>query len=138
MRNFLQRLAYRFQKFMYGRHGNDEFSLFLVLTSLALMLLSRIRVLRFFYLIAIFLLFYSCFRIYSKNLAKRNLELERYRNAKYRCKKFFSLRKRMWAERKTHTYFKCSSCKTMIRVPKGKGRIEVSCPKCGNKTIRNT
>ena len=41
------------------------------------------------------------------------------------------LSKDMWRDRKTHTYFKCPSCKAMIRVPKRKGGGVVPCPRCG-------
>ena len=138
MRNFLQKLLYGFQKFMYGRYGTDEFSFFMLICALVFIVLSRINVLWFLYFPAVFLLIFSSYRCYSKNIAKRRYERDKFLNMKHNFKKFFSLRKRMWNERKTYCYFKCTGCKTIIRVPKGKGRIEVSCPKCRNKTIRNT
>ena len=44
----------------------------------------------------------------------------------------------MWRERKTHRYFKCPNCKTMVRVPKGKGKIVITCTRCHHEIVKRT
>lgn len=43
------------------------------------------------------------------------------------------LAKRMWKERKTTSFIKCPVCGQILSVPKGKGKIRVTCPKCHTK-----
>lgn len=53
-------------------------------------------------------------------------------------KNWFRLQKRKFSERKTHRFFKCAQCKAALRVPRGKGKIKVRCPKCGAEALRKT
>ena len=32
----------------------------------------------------------------------------------------------------TYRVFGCPGCSQLLRVPKGNGRIEITCPRCGN------
>jgi len=121
---------------MYGRYGYDDLSKFLLYTSMILMVASIF--LRVFYPFALALMIWSLFRTYSKNINARVRELDKYRRMRAKADSFIKLRKRMWNERKTHKHFKCPSCKANLRVPKGKGEIIITCPKCGNKITKRT
>lgn len=133
-------MAYKYSVFMQGRNGNDDLARFLSITALVTMLLSLIKPLRFFYVIALVLLFLSIFRCYSKNLVKRGRENEKYLTVKNAITGRFTLYKNMFRDRKTHRYYKCPGCKVYVRIPKlerGK-KIEVSCKKCGKKFLIKT
>lgn len=121
---------------MIGRYGYDELSKTLNIVGLILWAISIL--IPFIYPIALALVVWSICRTYSKNITKRQIELEKYFNMKHQNKKRSDRRKRMWNERKTHKYYKCKQCKTYLRVPKGKGKIEISCPKCKTVFIRRT
>lgn len=136
MRNWFENLGYKLQRWMYGRYGYDELSKFLNITSLVLIFLSIF--IPFLYTIALVMIVWSAFRTYSKNVPKRLKERDAYLHAKNKVRQWLNVRKSMWRERKTHRYYKCPGCKVHIRVPKGKGKIEISCPKCRNKIIRTT
>lgn len=138
MKNWFQRLGYRMASFMYGRYGNDELTKVLMITSLVLLVLSWIPVLWFFYFLALAVMIWSLFRSFSKNIFKRRRELDRYLKIKNGFFGFFKLRRNKWRDRKTHTYFKCTKCKSVLRVPRGKGSIIVTCPKCGERIEKNT
>ena len=127
MRNFLQRLAYKMQQFMYGRYGMDELGRFLNIAAIVVLIISILPGLRFLYYIAFILMIFVLYRCYSKNISKRAKERQ----------KFLSI-KNMWYTRKTHRYFKCKSCKAVLKVPKHKGKIEITCPKCRKKIIKKT
>lgn len=43
------------------------------------------------------------------------------------------LAKKMWKERKTSNFLKCPQCGQVLSVPKGKGKLRVTCPKCHAK-----
>ena len=123
---------------MQGRYGMDEFSRFLTYTGLALMLLSLFQKLNFLSIPAFIIILYSTFRVYSKNTDKRLKERKWYLNVKAKIVNFFDLIKRKWRDRKTHSYFKCPNCKKILRVPKGKGTIRVTCPDCKQEIIKKT
>ena len=124
------------QAWMYGRYGFDELSKFLSITAFVLVLLSAfVPILN---PLALALLIWSMVRTYSRNTMKRQKERDSYLRFIGKIKQFFKLRKNMWRDRKTHRYYKCPGCKAYLRVPKGKGKIEISCPKCKNKITRTT
>ncbi len=137
MKNFFQNLGYRFASFMYGRNGIDAFCKFLIIASLVCTLLSNLPFLDVFHLVGTAILIYAFFRFFSKNLYKRQQENMKYMSVSQKFKRFFALRKKMFSERKTHRYFKCS-CGTHLRVPKGKGKIKIHCSKCGKDIVKNT
>lgn len=137
MNNFFQKLGYRIACFMYGRNGIDAFGKFLVITSIVCTFLSNLPFLDILYLVGTAIFVYALFRFFSKNLYKRQQENAKYLLRSGKIKGDFALYKKMWQERKTYRYFKCS-CGTRLRVPKGKGKIKIHCSKCGKDIIKNT
>ena len=83
------------------------------------------------------LLIYSYFRILSRNVSKRE-ENQRYLNAKYRAVVKKNNLKKRWAQRSTYRFFKCPQCKQTVRVPKGRGKICITCPKCKTEFIKKS
>ena len=129
---------YRFAAWMQGRYGSDEFSKFLLVCALALIVLNLIFRLPGLSVAAIAVLIYTIYRTYSKNIYVR--QKERYGFLKFAnfFRNGFSGAKRRAADRKVYAYFKCPECKKILRVPKGKGKIKIKCPECGNEIIRKT
>ncbi len=123
---------------MYGRYGSDILSRHLSVLALILLLISYIPYLNFLWFIAVFTLIFSTFRMFSKNIPSRRRELEKYLNFTGKIKRFFNLKKEKIKNRKTHKYYKCKNCKANLRVPKGKGKIEITCPKCKSTMIKRT
>lgn len=128
----------RLVRFMQGRYGVDKFSNFLII--LALVLLVADFFFPFVYLrgAALLLVFYAYFRILSKNHYKRYAENERYMKYYNKVRFFWARRKSHMEQRRTHRIYKCPSCKQSIRVPKGKGKIAITCPKCRTEFIRRS
>ena len=138
MRGFFQRMGASFARMMYGRYGNDSLNHFLLIVTLILLLLAYLPYMGGCLLLAIAIMIWSNVRCFSRNIGKRQRELMKYLALRNRIKGFFSLRKKIWRERKTHRYFKCKGCKAMLRVPKGKGTIDVTCPRCKRITVKKT
>ncbi len=126
---------------MYGRYGLDELSKFLSTASLVVIIVSMFlsqTAKTAVFLVAIALLFYSYFRIFSKNYEKRRAENARFLKFKQPITDSFRLRREMWKQRKEYRFFKCPSCKAVLRVPKRKGKIRVVCKKCGTAFEKKT
>lgn len=124
-------------RFMQGRYGSDQFSRFLLTTSVVCLILSMFAG-RLFYPAALVLLAYTYFRMFSRNYYKRSEENRKYlqKIEKFRC--FFAQQKSKLGQRKTHHIYKCPSCKQKIRVPRGKGKIEIKCPKCQTLFVKKS
>lgn len=122
----------KLRKFMIGRYGNDQLSLTLLVLGLVLCLLTAPFKLFIIKLLPLIPLGLCYFRIFSKNIYKRQQENFKFiRFYTPILKRYRTLIKR-FKERKTHRYFKCPSCKQTLRVPKGRGNISITCPKCKN------
>lgn len=83
-------------------------------------------------------LIYSYFRIFSKNTAKRYTENAKYLSVKYKITGWFRRKKERIQQSKTHRFYRCPQCGITTRIPKGKGKIKITCPKCGNTFIRKS
>ena len=132
----------KLRQFMIGRYGVDDLSRAQIIVSMVLLLVStflsaffRVNIL---YWLGLALLIYSYFRILSRNVSKRYEENQRYLNAKYRAVvKKNNLKKRR-AQRSTYRFFKCPQSKQTDRVPKGRGKICITCPKCKTEFIKKS
>jgi len=136
IRRFLYNFGYKYRNFMIGRYGNDELNTFLLIIALVFMFMSRVPQLIFLYFVAFLILIFSCFRMYSRNISKRYEEKMKFLKLKNKFMIFYRIKSDAWKHRKTHKYFSCKNCKASIRVPRGVGKIEVTCPKCKKKVIK--
>lgn len=125
-------------RFMYGRYGVDSFGKFLTGFGLAALFITFFLPWRLFYLLAWAAIIYSYFRMFSKNIYKRSAENQAFLKYTSRIRGFFWKQKNLAAQRKTHHIYKCPSCKQKIRIPKGKGKIEIRCPKCQTTFIKRS
>ena len=118
------------QRFMMGRYGTDKLNIAILVTGLIASLLSVIIRLPLLELLLMLLSYglmgWALFRTLSRNTYKRYQE----------NRKYLMLRQR-WQDRE-HRYFDCPRCRQQVRVPRGKGKISISCPKCKEKFIRKT
>lgn len=123
------------QKFMIGRNGRDELQMVSLWVAVIISLLSpmvtKVIKIPLMDTFALALIFYSIFRFCSRDVYKRREENQKF----LREIEFFKLRRSV---RKTHKIYRCKGCGRKIRVPKGKGKIEITCPLCGKKIIRRT
>lgn len=119
-----------FRNFMIGRYGQDQLGSALCTAGLITMVLSmlfgRFWLSSLFSLLSWVLLFWCMFRIFSRNLEARAAE-----NAKF-------LSYISHAKDKEHRYFRCPHCRQTVRVPRGRGKINITCPKCGSKFIKKS
>ncbi len=115
-------------RFMQGRHGLDALGRFLNIITIILLLISMF----FQPLVAVSfaLIVYTYFRVFSRSTYKRSAENAAYLRVKGRVTGWIGARKTMFQGRKTTRFFKCPACHQLISIPKGKGKITITCPKC--------
>lgn len=129
-------LKYRLQKLMQGRYGMDTLSRDLSFLLLAYTLLTMFTSLPYRQSISLVLLFFICFRIYSRNISARYQENMKYLNIRNKFLKFFhngihfSKIKQDLEQRRIYHIYRCPRCGQKIRIPRGKGNIMVRCPRC--------
>lgn len=134
-----QKMKVGLYRFMQGRYGFDTLSSFLVAIALALVLINLI--LGFtplcsgplsltICLAAWAVLIYSYIRVFSKDFAKRKAQNDRFLKRTEKWREKMLRRKAMSRIRKTHHIYCCPGCGQKIKIPKGKGKIVVTCPKC--------
>lgn len=126
------------RRWMYGRHGGDELSFALIGLYFVLTFIGTIFSSGVIYFIAYIPGFYAIFRILSKNRTKRIAENGIFLQYFNPVKRKFQKKTKQWKDRKTYKYYKCKSCGQTIRVPKGKGKIQITCPKCKFQFIKKT
>lgn len=138
---------------MHGRYGGDQLSLAAILMSLVVSLVSMFfkNTRWIFNLVDLALICYALFRIFSRNIEKRRAENEKFLSFIYKFRKNRNNAPNNYSsygydynskqakkvkykeDKKNYKYMKCPQCSTKLRVPKGKGKLIVTCPKCHNK-----
>ncbi len=124
----------RMARFMAGRNGNDQLNLFLLVVDVILLLLAGIfaeSIGRYLYPLVFLLLIFIYFRMFSRNVYKRREENGKFIRLKLKVTGFIHMRHERWIQRHDYKFFTCPSCRTTLRVPRGKGKIKIVCRKCG-------
>ncbi len=136
--------------FLTGRYGGDPlntvisvFSLVALIAAVVVASVFRttagVIIAAVMYLVSLGALVLSIFRTFSRNLSARRAEYDWFRTRFIDpFKKGSAKRKARKAQSATHRFFKCPACRQTVRVPRGKGKIRITCPKCGNTFIKKT
>ncbi len=122
-----QRMGESLRHFMAGRNGVDTLAWFWCILGIVLNLVGSFSNIMLFSAFAYIPLLLAIFRIFSRDTARRYEENEKFRQ-------FFSRLR----GRRTYCYYKCPACKTWVRVPRGKGKIRITCPSCRESFIKKT
>ena len=136
-----------FRKFMVGRYGTDHLNIAMIIASILVYFVHGITLLTLgvfgiifmpFAIISYALLVLAIFRMLSRNITARRKENDAF------IRHWWPLKiklKRAWVnrkQRKTHKFIKCPGCGNTLRVPKGKGNLQITCPKCGERFMKKT
>lgn len=123
---------------MYGRYGFDDLSKIYLVLTIVCIVLSMFTKKSFFYLLGVALLIYTYYRAFSRQTAKRQMENQKFLNLRYQAKVRQNKRKVRREQKKIYRFYKCPSCKQTVRVPKGRGKICITCPKCKMEFIKKS
>lgn len=133
MRNFMYRLA----QFLSGRYGNDALNVALMIFAVLISVVLRFTPVWYLSFLCYVPLALMLFRAFSRNIAARQKE-NRLFLAPVRKLQAWAGRNKTKAKDTTHKYYKCPACKAQLRVPKGKGKICITCPKCRKEFVKKT
>lgn len=129
-------------KFMYGRYGTDRLNMFLLIVLIVCAGLNLFVRNGYFSIVMssretllIVLIYY---RMFSRNIQKRYAENQKYLSLENKVKRFFGRTKYIQEQRKDFHIYTCPQCRQKIRIPKGKGKISVRCPKCGAEFVKKS
>lgn len=128
----------KFQRFMWGRYGYDDLNRVLMVTALVCMVLSLFPRGHLFYLLAGAAMVYAYFRMFSRNIAKRSRENQWFMDKTARVRRLWGKKKLEWKQGRQYHIYKCPQCRQKIRVPRGRGRIAITCRKCGAEFIKKS
>ncbi|MCI9145740.1 MAG: hypothetical protein HFJ97_05195 [Eubacterium sp.] len=144
MKNFLSNLGYKIQRFMIGRYGADQLWRALMIFYLLAIVITNI-VYRFskiaYYSLSVLslaIIIFAVFRVFSKNIEARRKENQEWLKITGGIRQKFIFAKERNKQKKTHKFVKCKQCKKILRLPKNKGKLNVSCPHCKNQFVVNT
>ncbi len=127
----------KMMRFMQGRYGVDQYNRFLIIVAMVLMVISIFGA-DFCYLLAFVIMIYAYYRMFSRQIYKRAGENQKYLQYEWKVKGWFGRKKRELQQLKTHHIYKCPNCKQKIRVPRGRGRIAITCRKCHHEFIKKS
>ncbi|MDO5794758.1 MAG: hypothetical protein Q4Q00_11315 [Turicibacter sp.] len=127
-----------FKKFMQDRTGVDHLSLALLIVSLVVGLVGQLLGWGWLTWISLVPLVFCYFRIFSKNKLKRHQENILFLKYWYPIQSKWINQYRALKARRQYRYFKCKECGQQLRVPRKKGKIEITCPKCRHTFIKKT
>lgn len=144
MKNFLTNLSVKFQQFMIGRYGADQLWRALLIFYLIAIVITNI-VYRYsrvaYYALSVMcfaIIAFAIFRVFSKNTEARRKENNDWLRLTGGVRQKFLQQININKQKKTHKFVKCRSCKKTLRLPKNKGKLNVTCPHCHNQFIVNT
>ena len=123
MMNFMRRL-------MYGRYGGDHLSFSLFVIYVVLYFISVLAQLPWLSWVGVVFFIWAIFRMFSRNISRRRAENMRFLGLMSPLIRWIKMRRTMHRD-KEHRYFRCHNCGQRLRVPRGKGKITITCRACG-------
>ena len=123
---------------MIGRYGTDGLNQFLSMSSIVMLLVSLLTRVSLFTWLGAALLILCYYRSLSRNISKRTEENYKYYAVKDRIRNKFSGLKDQWDNRRLYHYYRCPQCRQKLRLPRGRGPIQLSCPRCGTQIFKKS
>lgn len=128
----------KFIRFMQGRYGTDQLNKMLLIVTLVCIVLSMFFHSAIFEILILALLILLYFRMFSRNIPKRYAENQKYLAMTAGLRSKFLKKKNEASQLKDYHIYKCPNCKQKIRIPRGRGKIMVRCPKCGTEFMKKS
>lgn len=128
----------KMMQFMQGRYGADQMGQMLSAVSMVFLIISLFSRNQAWFLLAVIGIVYNYFRMFSKNISKRYAENQKYLKMTAGIRRKLASWKSQLAQRKIYHIYRCTGCKQKIRVPRGRGKIEIRCPKCNTRFVKKS
>ncbi len=128
----------KMMQFMQGRYGADQMGQMISAVSMVFLIISLFSRNQAWFLLAVIGIVYNYFRMFSKNISKRYAENQKYLKMTAGIRRKLASWKSQLAQRKIYHIYRCPGCKQKIRVPRGRGKIEIRCPKCNTRFVKKS
>ena len=115
---------------MQGRYGMDELSKFLMAISIVMIILASLTRNSIVNLVSFIIIGFVYVRMFSKNFYKCSLQNQKYLKLRNKITGSWQNRISRFKQRKTYSFYDCPECRQKVRIPKGKGKVQITCPKC--------
>lgn len=142
MKKLISYLKTRLERCLQDRYGIDELSILLLCATAVLsfgtVLLRKTAVYGVMVLLTAIPAIWAVFRCLSHNISSRRSENDTYLKIRDEIVYQVSLRKKTREIKKSYKYFTCKACKCRYRVPRGQGKIQITCPNCKEKKVKRT
>lgn len=124
-------------RFLYGRYGNDQLNNFLVGLAFVIIIVNIFLNSSVLVIANYLVLAWALYRMLSKKYQKRRNELNRFLKISRPFRSGWNKVRMRFGDR-DHKYYRCPSCNQTVRVPRKRGKITITCPRCGNKFDKRT
>ena len=128
----------KFLHFMQGRYGADQLYRVMLIGGAVLVILSNFIFEVFFLLLGWILVVLAFVRAFSRDYSRRYVENQKFLELTGKIRKVFGKQRYVMEQRKDYHIYTCPQCRQKIRMPRGKGKVEISCPKCHTKFIKKS
>ncbi len=131
----------RIRQFMAGRYGSDQLNRalsFVIIILLVVSLIGQNTLLSYLWYVALVLLLVSYYRTLSRDIYRRQKENQWFLDKTERLRSRFRIQRDQFRQRQDYKFFDCPQCHTTVRVPKGKGTLNITCPKCRERFTRKS
>ena len=129
-------------RFMAGRYGTDQLNRFLCVATLVLLVASLFTggsaLGSLVCILALACLVWETWRTFSRRIDRRQAENARYLRLTRGLRGRIGDARNRFRQRKDYRFFRCPSCRAVLRVPRGKGKLNITCRQCGERFIRKT
>lgn len=125
------------RRMMYGRYGSDQLSFGLLAGCIICVAFARMTRWDIFGFLNLLLFALCLFRIFSRNIAARRRENEKF------LEKWNPIKDKLMgilssSGDATHRFYRCPGCRSKLRVPRGRGKITITCPYCHAEFVKKT
>lgn len=120
----------KIRRYMQGRYGMDELSKFLMAISIVMIILASLTRNSMVNLVSFIIIGFVYVRMFSKNFYKCSLQNQKYLKLRNKITGSWQNRISRFKQRKIYSFYDCPECRQKVRIPKGKGKVQITCPKC--------
>ncbi len=120
----------KIRRYMQGRYGMDELSKFLMVISVVMIVLASLTRNSMVNLVSFIIIGFVYYRMFSKNFYKCSLQNQKYLKLRNRLMGNWKNQISYFKQRKIYSFYNCPECSQKVRIPKGKGKVQITCPKC--------
>ena len=123
----------KLRELMRGRNGADDIALVSVTVAILLAVINLFAKTRVLSALGLALVIYGVWRTLSKDTQRRARENAAFVRRLGPVRRWVQNPKAAFEEARSFKHAKCPNCGQGVRVPRGKGKVRVTCPRCGTR-----